>query len=1220
MPEELFAVPINDDQVQIAATAEDALKPVPTVLDFTHVGIGTSHRFVAANQNARIVNAIDNVIQSPIVSTAITCALADQLLTVDNLIKFTGITSFYGGDLIKIGNEIMKIEGVGIGSTNIVRVRRPWLGTSLAGYGTGDLVTKVIGNYNIVDNILNFSEAPHGNRPIGSTTNPPDDRDWTGITTSSTFQGRSFMKGGVVGTTTDTYSKNYIFDDISQGFDGISNDFTLKSNGSNISGISSDSIILINDIWQGRGNSSNYTLEDSAGVTTITFVGTDIPLGNDVNRSNYPVGGVIVSVGSSEGFGYQPLVAAGGTALVSTAGTITSISIGYSGSGYRSGIGQTVSVSIQQESVDGTNIVAIGTAAIGATGSLTGVAVTNSQVFYAPKTITNVGYNSITGMTTVTTSTAHGLSVGNEVVLSGIALTCTYSGSKSIAGFAYSAASGIVTVTTSGSHGYSVNQDVIFTGIAMTCHLDPSTTHTYPRTTDPYYTGSRITAINSLTEFVTNVGVSTVPTFYASGGTVQGVIVAPRVSDPAAGQATVSVVLDDNNFLVNTGVSTRQHLYARGGKVNKPLTVLFDDPLSYSNIPLIYSSSSVGAGTSAVIDIQVGQGSSVIDFELKNTGYAYGAGEVLTVSVGGTTGIPTTSAYKEFNITVDEIFSDEFTGWSIGLLQTLDNVEKYIDGTRVTFPLSVEGDLVSILSSKGSKINIEDVLIVFVNDILQKPGSGYTFPGGSNITFTEPLKKGDTVKISFYKGGSSDVLSKEILETVKVGDTLEVGYDPSIGQESYLQQDPRTVTKVPAVDYVNTMPYYGPGNSLDSDLIRPVDWCRQTEDKIINEQIVGKDRELYEPNINPLAYIIKSVGIGSTTIFVDNIRPFFDAQNENDTDLSFQNSITLYNQDKVVGASATAVVSGLGTISSVVISDGGVGYTTATVSIASTVGIGTTTQAFGAVTIGTGGTVTGVAITSPGVGYTNTNVPSVLISPPSTSTEIDSVSSYNGDSGIIVGFGTDDDTGIDKLIFDFFIPDDSYLRDPLVVGTALTLSTIQVNDFFVVTQSNVGFAETSLVSRDVDQNIIGVGTQFVDNVYQVSEVSIVEVSFVGAEASKVGIGTTNIARVKANISGVSTQNFSHTNIYFDSTQYTFDNVDQSAGVSGMSTIGGGTTSSIPFGNFSWGRIELDYRTKSISYPAYTLGGIGIGGTNPTGIHTSPIVARTEKLKSKNYTI
>ena len=84
---------------------------------------------------------------------------------------------------------------------------------------------------------------------------------------------------------------------------------------------------------------------------------------------------------------------------------------------------------------------------------------------------------------------------------------------------------------------------------------------------------------------------------------------------------------------------------------------------------------------------------------------------------------------------------------------------------------------------------------------------------------------------------------------------------------------------------------------------------------------------------------------------------------------------------------ATAVVSGFGTISSVVISDGGVGYTTATVSFGSTVGVGTTTRAFGNVSISAGGTVTGVAITSPGVGYTYTNPPTVLISPPTYSEE-----------------------------------------------------------------------------------------------------------------------------------------------------------------------------------------------------------------------------------------
>jgi hypothetical protein len=47
--------------------------------------------------------------------------------------------------LIKIENEIMRIESVGIGSTNVIRVRRPWLGTVVSGYSTGTVVTKVEG-------------------------------------------------------------------------------------------------------------------------------------------------------------------------------------------------------------------------------------------------------------------------------------------------------------------------------------------------------------------------------------------------------------------------------------------------------------------------------------------------------------------------------------------------------------------------------------------------------------------------------------------------------------------------------------------------------------------------------------------------------------------------------------------------------------------------------------------------------------------------------------------------------------------------------------------------------------------------------------------------------------------------------------------------------------------------------------------------------------------
>ena len=90
----------------------------------------------------------------------------------------------------------------------------------------------------------------------------------------------------------------------------------------------------------------------------------------------------------------------------------------------------------------------------------------------------------------------------------------------------------------------------------------------------------------------------------------------------------------------------------------------------------------------------------------------------LTVPIGGLTGIPTTSSYREFLLTVDEVDKafDKFSGWSIGTLQVLDNIERYIDGARKDFPLTQAGSVVSIVAAKGSNINVQDVLLVFVNN------------------------------------------------------------------------------------------------------------------------------------------------------------------------------------------------------------------------------------------------------------------------------------------------------------------------------------------------------------------------------------------------------------------------------------------------------------------------------------------------------------------------
>ena len=118
------------------------------------------------------------------------------------------------------------------------------MGTALAGYSTSTLVTKVVGNYNIVDNAINFVAAPSGNVPLSTSTNRPDERDWVGISTGSSFEGRMFMRSGVPDTPYETYYRNYVFDSLSDQFTGQKANFTLKSDSANVDGITQENILM----------------------------------------------------------------------------------------------------------------------------------------------------------------------------------------------------------------------------------------------------------------------------------------------------------------------------------------------------------------------------------------------------------------------------------------------------------------------------------------------------------------------------------------------------------------------------------------------------------------------------------------------------------------------------------------------------------------------------------------------------------------------------------------------------------------------------------------------------------------------------------------------------------------------------------------------------------------------------------------------------------------
>ena len=152
---------------------------------------------------------------------------------------------------------------------------------------------------------------------------------------------------------------------------------------------------MINGILQGAGQVNDYELEEISGISSVTFTGTASSIANDVNSGSIPRGGIIVSVSSSEGFGYQPLVGAGATIRFASSGIVTAVSIGNSGSGYRVspgyvglastrsiggvGIATVVRVGVAFTTSTGTpNVQFIGTAAV-TNGRVVSIAITQTN-------------------------------------------------------------------------------------------------------------------------------------------------------------------------------------------------------------------------------------------------------------------------------------------------------------------------------------------------------------------------------------------------------------------------------------------------------------------------------------------------------------------------------------------------------------------------------------------------------------------------------------------------------------------------------------------------------------------------------------------------------------------------------------------------------------------------------------------------------------------------
>ena len=125
-PSTTYIVKIDERTIKFAKSAEDALKAVPNILHLSSVGAGVAHTITAQDQNTKCIIALDNAIQSPIVATAVTTGITTELALGAKVLETVGVTSFFGGDLIRISEEIMKINTVGYGGTNKYSCRS-WL-------------------------------------------------------------------------------------------------------------------------------------------------------------------------------------------------------------------------------------------------------------------------------------------------------------------------------------------------------------------------------------------------------------------------------------------------------------------------------------------------------------------------------------------------------------------------------------------------------------------------------------------------------------------------------------------------------------------------------------------------------------------------------------------------------------------------------------------------------------------------------------------------------------------------------------------------------------------------------------------------------------------------------------------------------------------------------------------------------------------------------------
>ncbi len=1104
LPTSVFAIRTSDDQFSISTTRGG------NAVTLVDAGEGNNHQFEMAKGLSKALITIDGLVQHPIAQTDLVYQLNGNISAASTIFSLSGISSINLEDLVKIDDEFIRVTNVGIGTSTtgpvsglgtfpIISAQRGYVGSSAASHSNSSNVTIFKGSYNIVGKEIHFSEAPRGNTSIDvDESNLPPAR--------SDFEGRVYLR--------NDYSTNRIYDDISNKFTGIASTFELKSGGIATSGIGNtggNGILFINNIFQSpstvNNSRGNYKVVENvtSGVSTTTVIfsgittvadGDIITNDTDVNQNDLPRGGVIVSLGSSGGLGYAPLVPAIVKPQISTGGTITSIvGVAYSGA----------SNNISTASYDNNTGVL----------EITTVGKHNLRIGYADEVfLSNLEFKCAAPHAGVTTTIFPDGTIGDKFSVVSISSTNTFKTQVGPSTIPHTFVGGGIVKNWFGNltFGSGYNTGVTTNGVSVAATVfDPGYDHDFisadanavTANTGIGFTPSDASydpVTGDLVLFISGTGIQThgltdsntvqIATgsisFACSKDDYSTIHSYPRSTDPVAGISTAILSFNADTITVNVGANvgsgakitttigvggTLSFNIVDGGTNYKEPEIFVPSP-SYSNMS-IEGISRVGFGTGpetgigALISVSGVTTTGILNFELSRTGYNFRKGDKFT-PVGLVTDKSFTRA-EPFTLEVSEIYQDNFSSWQFGEFDFVDSIKSLQNGSRTVFPLRYNGELLSVVVDDDSDIIAQNILLIFVNGVVQRPGENYQFEGGTVFSFTTAPSENDDISIYVYKGtaGIDSALSTDINKTLEEGDNVQIVRSPEINTS--ISQDERTVFELTSKDRFETNVYEGQG--IDDINFKPLNVYKQKNDKIINGRIVPKTRDSIATQIYPTAKVIKRITTTSTKIYVDNA-DFFNYEDEGNPDFNVK---LIPNATVPTVGILSATVSN-GQVNSISIASSGANYTTApTISISAppSIGVGVGTTATATVTVNSG-IINGVTITNAGFGYTV--APSVLVQPPVRETEIIKVEAVTGFSATITRIEV---AGSGSTTIKFYVSRTDGINFP-------TLDSGSNGDYIFISNTTNGHGVTSLTHGG---NSIGVGTTFFDNVYQVSSIT-----------------------------------------------------------------------------------------------------------------------------------